>query len=659
MKLVNILIRKIKNNIKQTFCTAVLCSTVLLLPSCKKYLDIVPDNVATIENAFALRNEAEKYLFTCYSFIPKNGSPLQNVSYLAGDEIWTPNDEREFISYSFRIARGGQNAAEPYMDYWSGSLINNNDGGKLFSLYKGIRACNIFIENVQDETKVRDLSLDERQRWVAEVKFLKAYYHFYLLRLYGPIPIIDKNIDISAPESEVRVKRMPFDECVNYISNLLDEAIANLPGSIIERSTQLGRITKPIALAIKAKLWLTAASPLFNGNPDYAGFKDKSGLSLFNASYDPGKWKKAADAAKEAIVASETAGFELYKFPGTNFELSDTTLLQLTIRGALTERFDLNKEHVWANPNSYTNFLQQTAMARLVPAVSTNDAREQLAAPIKIAELFYTSNGVPLNEDKTLNFNNRYTVRTGVYKERFHVKEGYQTARLNFDREPRFYADLAFDGAVWYKYDSPTKTDEGTFVVEAKSTQLAGAANYGWYNETGYFIKKVVDWNMTNGTTGASYRGYPWPEIRLADIYLMYAEALNESSGPTAEVYEYLNKIRLRAGLKTVEQSWTTYSNNPAKYTTKDGLREIIHQERAIELAFEGSRYWDIRRWKMATETFNQQITGWSVFQPTTAEYYKVRTIFSQNFVAPRDYLWPIRTYDLTVNPNLVQNPGW
>lgn len=146
----------------------------------------------------------------------------------------------------------------------------------------------------------------------------------------------------------------------------------------------------------------------------------------------------------------------------------------------------------------------------------------------------------------------------------------------------------------------------------------------------------------------------------MADLYLMYAEALNETlASPSADVYEYINKIRTRAGLQTVQTSWTTYSNNPGKYTSKEGMREIIQQERLIEMAFEGSRYWDIKRWKRAAEMFNQSITGWSVYQPTASEYYRVRTIFNQNFVAPRDYLWPLRTYDLTVNPKLVQNPGW
>lgn len=629
--------------------------TVLLLaPSCKKYLDVVPDNVATIDNAFALRNEAEKYLYTCYSFLPKDGDPLYNIGYMAGDEVWTPLDEREFISYGFRSARGGQNAANPFLDAWNG--INQGGAG----MFIAIRNCNVFLENVSDESKVRDLRIDERKRWIAEVKFLKAYYNFYLLRMYGPIPIVDKNLDISAPEEDVRVKRMPFDDCVNYVSNLLDEAAADLPLTIAEKSTQLGRATKPIALAIKAKLLLTAASPLFNGNSDYANFKDKQGVALFNTTYDANKWKKASDAAKVAIDACTAAGFRLYEFPGSTFKLSDSTKRQLTIKGALTERFSVNTEHVWANPNSRASFLQRASMARLDAVVTTGDAREQLAAPIKIAEMFYTKNGVPINEDKTLNFNNRYTLRTAVNSERFYIRPGYQTARLNFDREPRFYADLGFDGGVWYKYDSPTNSDEGTFVLEGKSTQLAGASNFGWYNETGYYIKKVVDWNMINGTTGATYRDYPWPQIRLADLYLMYAEALNETlTTPAEDVFTYINLIRTRAGLASVQSSWTTYSNNPGKFNTQAGMREIIRQERLIELAFEGNRYWDIRRWKLAAEVFNQSITGWSVFQPTSTEYYRVRTIFAQNFVAPRDYLWPLRTYDLTVNPNLVQNPGW
>lgn len=631
--------------------------------SCKKYLDIIPDNIPTIDNAFTLRNEAEKYLYTCYSYLPRDGDPTYNIGYMAGDEVWIPYDQREFGPNAWQIARGSQNAAEPYADAWSsrrgGGGPQNNQGVGFYGLFTGIRNCNIFLENVKNPAKVLDLRQDERERWIAEVQFLKAYYHFYLLRMYGPIPLVKTNIDISASENDVRVKRMPFDECVSYITSLLDSSAAVLPVIIGDRGSELGRITKPIALAVKAKVLLMAASPLFNGNTEYNGFRDQDGVNLFNGTYDANKWKLAADAAKAAIESATTAGFKLYEFPATAFKLSDTTKRQMSIRNALTERW--NAEHVWANPNSLAaEGLQRNAMARINTNIGVGTARQQLSVPIKIAEQFYTVNGVPINEDKTLNFNNKYNLRTAIRRERFHIKQGYTTARLNFDREPRFYADLGFDGGVWYKYDSPTSSDSATYVLEGKSVQLAGANNYGWYNETGYFIKKVVDWNMASTSSNISYRTYPWPQIRLADLYLMYAEALNETlSSPDAEVYEYINRIRKRAGLLDVQKAWMDYSTNPTKFGNQAGMREIIHQERLIELAFEGSRYWDILRWKKATEMFNQNITGWSVSQGTEQEYYKVRTIYPQSFIAPRDYLWPIRTYDITVNPKLTQNPGW
>jgi hypothetical protein len=108
-----------------------------------------------------------------------------------------------------------------------------------------------------------------------------------------------------------------------------------------------------------------------------------------------------------------------------------------------------------------------------------------------------------------------------------------------------------------------------------------------------------------------------------------------------------------------VQDAWTKYSTNPLKYTTKAGLREIIKRERAIEMAFEGSRFWDLRRWKDAAYELNQPVKGWTTTGTTEDTYYQVRTIFQQRFIAPRDYLWPVRLSNLSVNNNLVQNPGW
>ncbi|MBO9659004.1 MAG: RagB/SusD family nutrient uptake outer membrane protein, partial [Chitinophagaceae bacterium] len=178
------------------------------------------------------------------------------------------------------------------------------------------------------------------------------------------------------------------------------------------------------------------------------------------------------------------------------------------------------------------------------------------------------------------------------------------------------------------------------------------------YSITGYYTKKLVNTKLAFTTTNISIERYAWPIMRLADLYLLYAEALNESGNSGAAI-PYLNRIRERAGLASVESAWSNFSNRPTKYTTVDGLREIIQQERGIELAFEGSRFWDLRRWKTAHEKLNQPIYTWNITRESTEDYYQRILEFNQTFVAPRDYLWPLSEAELQINTNLVQNTGW
>ncbi len=632
-----------------------LCLPVMLgIQSCEEeFLDVVPDNIATIDQAFKLRNEAEKYLFTCYSYIPKNGEALNNIAMLAGDEIWIPPQDAAINSYAFDIARGLQRVADPYMNAWEGRYQAAGPGDQ-YPLYDGIRHCNIFIENLENPNLVPDISQAERERWIGEAKFLKAYYHYYLMRMYGPIPIIRENIPVDAPADQLNVMREPIDESIDYLVELLDEASADLPPQITDTQDELGRITRPIAKGIKAEILLMAASPLFNGNEDMGGLTNPDGTMLFNTSYDETKWQRAADAAKEAIEVAETNGHGLFRMSETAFNISDTTKLKLDIRQAVTERW--NREIIWANPNSRTYELQRLSMTPLASDVPHWQARKVLAPTLKIASMFYTKNGVPIEEDTTLDFSDPTVLQEAAEGDRFNIKEGYTTSQLNFDREPRFYANLGFDGAIWYKFDSGS--NDTRWHIEGKYQDYAGSSDAFDFNVTGYYIKKLVNWEQTF-TGGTLYKDYAWPEMRLADLYLMYAEALNEVQGPTAEVIEYVDKIRDRAGLDGVQESWQQFSSNPDKYTSKEGMREIIHQERKIELVFEGKRFWDIRRWKTAVREFNKPIRGWNVFGDSESEYYQIRTLFEQRFVAPRDYFWPIDAMTLIQNPNLVQNPGW
>lgn len=616
-----------------------------LIFGCKKdYLDVVPDNVATIENSFATRTEAEKFLYTCYSYLPQESDINNNPAFLGSDEFWTYwpiATGNPLPTNPTQIARGNQNISSPYINNWDGEL-----GGK--PLWRAIRDCNIFIDNV---SKVPDLDPSLKDRWIGEVQFLKAYYHFYLLRMYGPIPIVAQNLPISATTEQVRVKRQPVDDVVAFIVGQLDSAAINLPSIINNRSSELGRITKPAALALKAKVLVTAASPLFNGNPDFAQLKNDDGQALFNPTVDLEKWKKAAAACKEAITAAEAASIGLYKF-NELVTVSARIKKEMDIRSSVTDQW--STELIWGFSNGAGSFIQAWAMPKLDPNKLANDAfKGELSPTIRMAELFYSNNGVPISEDKTYDYTNRYNLRTANSADQDYLQNGYTTVGLHFNREPRFYADMGFDGSVWYMQN-------GTWKVQAKSGQAQSRKGATGYSTTGYFAKKLVNWKFVIlPDFGFTQQVYAWPMIRLADVYLMYAEALNEVGDSQAEALSYINKVRERAGLATVQEAWTNFSTNASKYNTQSGLREIIQQETNIEFAFEGHHFWDVRRWKKAPEVLNSQVAGWDIEQVDAINYYRKKSLFNLKFVAPRDYFWPIKENNIVVNRKLVQNVGW
>ncbi len=623
---------------KYTLCT-------LLLTSCNKYLDIVPDNIATIEQAFNMRNTAERYLFTCYSYMPQHSNITQNPALTAGDELWLHNN---YNQPGWQIAQGFQSVSNPQLNYWQGT-----NGAT--DLYEGIRQCNIFLENV---ARVPDMDEFEKKRWIAEVKFLKAYYHFYLARMYGPISIKKENLPVNADPEAIRVYRDPVDEVFKYIVELIDEASVDLPETIIAEATELGRITKPIALSMKAYMLVTAASPLFNGNTDYSNFKDNRGVALFNTTFDAQKWVKAKEACREAVELCESLGYKLYYYSQSarQYNVSAEIRTQMNIRNAVNEKW--NAEVIWGNTNSLTNNLQIHSTPRgLDPAlIQYQHARGNAAVPLKIADLFYTQNGVPIDEDKTWHYNTRFNIQNGTDATKYYIKSGYPTALTNLNREPRFYADLGFDAGIWYgqgKFD-----DKDTWYISAKRGDAATNVSPLTFNVTGIWPKKYVNYTNVIQASGYTVDRYPWPVMRLANLYLLYAEAMNEVDGPSAEVYEMLDLIRTRAGLAGVVESWSNFGRNPAKPSTQQGLREIIHRERMIELALEGQRFWDLRRWKKAIEEYNKPITGWDKDQRNPDAYYREKVYYMQNYTT-RDYLWPIAENEILANKNLVQNPGW
>lgn len=628
--------------------------TMFILSSCSDYLDIVPDKAQEIELMFERKEAAYRALATCYHYLPQEDG-VYSTSAFASDELTTPIAKE---TPGVELMRGKQSVDNPIMGLWNDTYPY---GRMQESLFKAIRACNIFIENID---LVKDMKIEEKESWKSEAIFLKAYYHFLLFRQYGPIPIVDSNLPITASVEEVRIVRKPVDEVIDYIVSTIDLSITNLPIRITS-SNDFGRIDKLIAYSIKSRVLLYAASPLFNGNATfYDTFKDKNGTKLFNTTYDKEKWKKALDAAEYAIQLAAANGVKMYEFEGIvpTFDTLDIKQPEVqalyNYRYMFTERW--NSELIWGNSNPVNDgdwWSLQAASMMINPEASAQAAAWQWVSPtIQAAEAYYTKNGLPIDQDLTFKYANRFGLARVTDADKYHAMTGstIMIPNLHLGREPRFYASIGFDKGIYRTWGQKWN------LLMKKGETYGRRGNTNDYVISGYVLKKVCHPN-SEGDAYNKLVTYPWPIIRLAELYLNYAEAYNEYYGPDQKVYDALNNIRVRSDVPTVEAAWSNplLARTLDKHKSQDGLRDIIRQERRIELAFEGHRNFDVRRWLEGDQYFNNPVTGWSVDGSSTSTFYVVKTIGQRSFITPRDYLFPIKYSEILVNSNLVQNPGW
>ena len=616
------------------------------------YLDVVPDNIATIDDAFSDRYQAESFLATCYWDMPKSAGWNENPAIFGALEM-VFNKEHQWDG-GFQAGLGNDSPTNPRINYWGGT------GNMIHTLYGGINDCNIFLEKIGG---VKDLNMYEKRRWIAEVMMLKAYMHFYLVTYYGPMCPLKQNTPVTVSTRGVRVYRQKIDDCFGYVFELLDSVIASnaLPRIIDAQATELGRFTQAAAYMLKAKALVYWASPLFNGNTDYNSFLNENGEPFFNQKYDANRWKLAADACKRALQVCDSSGVHLYQTSDyVNAKpMSDSTRIVMVLRSAVSERW--NPEIVWGNSSYPVNWGLQSPCFPKLEKPDYSSTSGIMSVPLHIVDKFYSNHGVPIEEDIDYPYTERFNVRTGDFDHRFYIQQGEQTAAMNFDREPRFYSTLGFDRGKWYGNSHINPDDDSQCLYpKARYGEFSSVFQPGDYNVTGYWPKKLVSvlttWQNNNSVITETY---PFPDMRFADLLLFTAEALNESkSAPDNEVYQYIDAVRARAGLEGVVDSWSKYSTNPSKPLTKEGMREIIQRERASEFACEGQYFWDSHRWKTAMKEQNRPIQGWDWSKSNVQDYYTVTTLYTQRFTY-RNYFAPIPERDIINNPLLVQNPGW
>lgn len=607
-----------------------------LVASCKKYLNVVPTELVTEQAVFENIQNAESAWAHLYASL---NSPDVQFIHGGGTILAACTDECKDHwenASTLPFNSGAWNATSNPLNIWNGA-------------YQYIRSANIFLARI-DKTPLPESRREYYQvripQYKAEARFLRANQYFELFRRYGAVPLVNTVLAPTDPAA-TNTARSSVEEVVKFIMAECDEIATLLPVIYPRGSSDYGRITKGAALALKARTALYAASPLFNGNTMYAGVKNTDGTPLFPQTYDNNKWLLAANAAKAVLdlnvysLSSPNPSNPVDNYGQLFFSRNyEENILPLIIGG--NRDFEGTFMPNGRDANAVNGNGRMSVFQELVDAYEMNNGR-----PISDAESGYTTTGswngklwdgvADVNVSKVSN----------MYK----------------NRDPRFYATIFFQYGVW------------NYANNARPLKFAwygnnGGGTDGWPKpgtncETGYNWRKWADPNVNLKGGGNANRNFPL--IRLAEIYLIYAEAMNEYlSAPNQEVYNALNVVRNRVSMPALPIISTDNS--------KEGMRKRIQNERRIEFAFENQRFWDVRRWLIAKSVDNGSMHGLNA-RPTPAElnssgfdqnseaagvavFYK--TVVNQTRVfVDRHYLMPIPQTEINIDPALVQNYGW
>lgn len=581
--------------------------------SCNSYLDKAPEEDIKIEDAFMKRNYAEAFLTDCYAGIPLESYFVYmadiNPFTVASDEMNVPWPEY----FCKAMNRGALNPYNAAGQFW-------------INFYEGIRKCNIFLKYIDRTPVNKDFSQREKDTWIGEATLLRAYYHFLVIRIYGPCIIMDHAV--SGDEDMNALQRSPLDDCIQFVADEIDKAIPLLPAKI-SSGKDVGRLNAALGYAIKSRLFLYRASDLWNGNPLYKDYAGANGVVIFPQQKDETWWAKAAEASRQCIEFCEANGYKIYRSesndPVANYEEIFTN--------------KDNDEVIFARQFGADSFLDKCSFPRALggwcgynPTQGHVDAYEMADGSTPITD--YNPDGSPV-----INPASGYT-ETGFAAEP--SPDGRWVAGVSnmyVNREPRFYASINFNGAIFKDHQIELwKTGADGQGVEARD-----------YCTTGYLLRKHAD--PADDLLRGSVKNKIWSLFRLGEIYLNYAEALNEAEGPVADVYNYINAIRDRSGLPGLPGG-----------LTKEEMREKIRHERRIELAFETHRYFDCHRWMIAEKTESGPVYGMNISAGTSLqdpEYYKRTVIETRVFPYPQYYLFPIFDAEINKIEGLAQNPYW
>lgn len=547
---------------------------------------------------------------------------------------------------------------ELVVGYGNSSKYNNSDRNasnmgfhRYGDCYKYIRQANIFLQKahpiVTTGTQGDQLLEDELTQMKANVRFMRAFYHYLLFEQYGPIILVKDKIYDATEDQDV--PRNTVDEVVAYIDSELTAVASELTQEpIFEDKDYRAWSTKGVALAVRAKLWLYAASPLLNGGYREAlAVTNPDGTRLF-PDYDAGKWEKALAACKDFIDYAEAGRYELYKeYKDDNGAVIDPDKSVYNLFQKYTH------EIIWATANNDWGGMNGDAFDRRIAPRCEKNGLGSTGVTQELVDAFYMKDGLPISATAYLPQSTLYQEEGyGTYKDQNdNFSKKYTNVSVSnryLNREPRFYNTVFFNGRQW-----PVSCNQVLFYNGGNSGVQEGQATL-----TGYMLFKRFNRSVSLTNPGVASQFRPSIIFRLADFYLMYAEAANEVNPNDVRVLKYLNLVRERAGLPGVE------TLNPAIRGNQELQRAAIQRERQVELATEGQRYFDVRRWMIADKNGEGRQNGYAHGMNVRGEPNDIddfnRVVEASQIVFNRKmYLYPMPDSEMRKTKNLVQNPGW
>lgn len=648
----------------------------LVLGGCEKFFTVDLANQADIDEIFSKSETTHRYLSHLYSYLPLEEDVVGSNGWVVGRSDQALYSWYQYVYYN--LYRTGnyspatmKSSPITYFDYWRAN-------------YQGIQQCSIFMSHVDDD--VED-SESIRAYMKAEARFLRAYLYTLLFRQYGPVFLWG---DQQSEEDVIAssIDRNTVDENVDFIVSELDKAAQDLPLTLSETSESAerwqGRVTKGAALALKARVLLTAASPLFNGCELYQGqMQNMNGDYLFPQTPDPTKWDRAAEAAKDVIdlgvysLCTSAATGDKFKDAAASYQ---KVYFEAWNSETIFGWWKRNSNAYWTDAYTYMGGAGQ-ALGCSVPKNFGRYAYSGICPSLKLVDSYamyesgrygvtgYQKDGVLNDYSKPIidpQSGYKSTGWTENYKQPVDADwaPAFKAHNSCVGREPRFYACVVPNGFYWpnsNNQDTATYPQrKGGRFTTYNSDECSSPYNItsGQYCRVGYAWRKnyPADTPLETASDYTSLNAV-WPEIRLAEIYLSYAEACNEKPDrDEASALQYLNMVRNRSGLNNAEVAYPEVLGN------KELLRWLIQRERMIEFAMEPMRHYDACRWMIAKDEYPAD--NWTLMcsSETYEDSYKRVTDEFVGDVAvfeDRDYLYPISAKWLSEMTSLTQNYGF